>query len=77
MASRRKPLSVAVNGAEEASFDVTGEVFIRGDIAINKTGVHMRDRAKAFMVNFEELDLGEVSFPTFNILVVFNCLYPV
>ena len=67
-------LSVATNNERsiESSFDVSAEVFIRGDIAINKKGVHMRDREKAFMVNFEELDLGEVYmlavFPTYSVI---------
>lgn len=42
-----------------ASFDVDGDCFIKGDIAIHSTGVAMRDSPKTFTVVFEELRVGE------------------
>lgn len=44
----------------QRSFEINGECFIKGDIAINATGVAMRDADKSFTVVFEELALGEV-----------------
>jgi len=43
----------------EDSFDMDGETFIKGNLAINSTGVAMRDSPKSFTVVYEELKIGE------------------
>jgi mitogen-activated protein kinase kinase 3 len=59
--SKRRGLSVQISNSVEApSYDVTESLFIKGDIAINKTRVEMRDSEKAFVVNPDELTVGEV-----------------
>ena len=52
--------STELGGGEAPSYDVTESVFIKGDLAINRTGVRMRDRAKTFVVDASELQLGKV-----------------
>jgi mitogen-activated protein kinase kinase 1 len=43
----------------EDSFDMDGETFIKGNLAINSTGVAMRDSPKSFTVVYEELIIAE------------------
>ena len=38
----------------------TNDTFIKDDIAINKTGLHMRDSPKMFTVSPAELRVGEL-----------------
>ena len=52
--------SVELGGGEAPSYDVTESVFIKGDLAINRTGVRMRDRAKTFVVDASELEMAQV-----------------
>ena len=52
--------SVELGGDEAPSYDVTESVFIKGDLAINRTGVRMRDRAKTFVVDASELELAQI-----------------
>ncbi len=39
------------------SFDMDGETFVKGNIAITNTGVYIRDSSKVFNVVYEELDI--------------------
>lgn len=43
-------LDVAGDGTSDQSFNVTGGVFVKENIAINNTGVMMKDNPKAFTV---------------------------
>jgi hypothetical protein len=53
--------SVEFGGTTEApSYDVTESVFIKGDLAINRTGVRMAHRSKTFVVDQSELQLGKI-----------------
>ena len=47
-------------GQEAPSYDVTESVFIKGDLAINRTGVRMAHRSKTFVVDASELQLGKI-----------------
>lgn len=44
----------------EESFNMDGDVFVKGDIAINSTGVAMRNNPKKFTLLYEELRVGEL-----------------
>jgi len=61
-----KRLSLAIGestefgGGEAPSYDVTESVFIKGDLAINRTGVRMAHRNKTFVVDASELQLGKI-----------------
>lgn len=44
----------------EESFNMDGDVFVKGDIAINSTGVAMRNNPKKFTLLYEELEIGEL-----------------
>lgn len=63
MVSRRS-LSIDTRNAAhdpmEESFNMDGDVFIKGDIAINATGVAMRNNPKKFTLLYEELKIGEL-----------------
>lgn len=48
------------NDAFEESFIANGDVFIKDDIAINSTGIAMRDNPKKFTLHYEELEIGEI-----------------
>jgi mitogen-activated protein kinase kinase 3 len=58
---KKKGLTVQISHSVEApSYDITESLFIKGDIAINKTRVEMRDSEKAFVVDPKELVIGEI-----------------
>ena len=44
----------------ESSFNLEGDVFVKGDIAINSTGIMMRNNPKKFTLLYGELVIGEV-----------------
>ena len=46
--------------AYEASYDMDGDCFIKGNIAINSSGVAMRDSDRSFTVLYEELEVGPI-----------------
>ena len=54
----RAPFPYSSQAAED-SFDVHNGVFVKGNVAINETGVAMRDSPKTFTVNPSELKVGE------------------
>uniref|UniRef100_A0A7S2XY35 mitogen-activated protein kinase kinase n=1 Tax=Fibrocapsa japonica TaxID=94617 RepID=A0A7S2XY35_9STRA len=60
MKKRGPDLKVSVCKAAEDSFNADSEMFIKGDVAINSTGVVMRDSSKSFTVVYEELEIGDV-----------------
>ena len=52
-------LSVNIGGGQVDSFDMDGETFVKGNVAITATGVAMRDSPKSFTVVYEELEINE------------------
>jgi len=60
---RLQQLKININGDSdpmEESFNMDGDVFVKGDIAINSTGVAMRNNPKKFTLLYEELEIGEL-----------------
>jgi serine/threonine protein kinase len=64
MKSRRKDLRIDVKGRDDDKDDVSfiadGNVFIKDNVAINATGVAMRDNPKTFTLHYDELEIGEM-----------------
>lgn len=58
--SSRPSLHVDVAEDADKTFNVEGDVFVKDNIAINPTGILMKDNPKAFTVVPEELALYEV-----------------
>lgn len=58
----RKTLSIDTKNSDvfEESFIANGDVFIKGNVAINATGIAMRDNPKKFTLVYEELQLGDI-----------------
>lgn len=44
----------------EESFIANGDVFIKDNIAINSTGIAIRDNPKTFTLAYDELDMGDI-----------------
>eukprot|EP01038_Epipyxis_sp_PR26KG_P004777 gene4777-6699_t len=58
--SIRQKLSIDVQDAAEESFIANGDVFIKDNVAINSTGIAMRNNPKKFTLLYEELTIGEM-----------------
>jgi mitogen-activated protein kinase kinase 3 len=59
----RRALSIDIkSGGDvyEESFIANGDVFIKDDVAINATGVAMRNNAKKFTLAYDDLEIGEI-----------------
>lgn len=58
----RRSLSIDTKAQDyfEESFIANGDVFIKDNVAINATGIAMRDNPKKFTLLYEELSIGEM-----------------
>ncbi len=61
-ASFRRTLSIDTRGVDpcEESFIANGDVFIKDNVAINSTGIAMRNNPKKFSLLYEDLKVGEM-----------------
>eukprot|EP01035_Chromulina_nebulosa_P018869 gene18869-24655_t len=59
---RRSLLSISTTSAVdmEESFVANGDVFIKDNVAIDSTGIAMRNNPKVFSLAYDELELGEI-----------------
>jgi serine/threonine protein kinase len=59
---RRTPLSIDINesAGHEESFIANGDVFIKDNVAINKSGIAMRDNPKTFTLVYDEIEMGDM-----------------
>lgn len=60
---RRSALSISCaseSQSHEESFVANGDVFIKDNVAINSTGIAMRNNPKTFILAYDELELGEI-----------------
>ena len=58
---RRTPLSIDIHeSAHEESFIANGEIFIKDNVAINRTGIAMRDNPKTFTLVYDEIEMGDM-----------------
>ena len=48
------------DNAMEESFLTNGDVFIKDNVAINSTGIAMRDNPKTFTLLYDELEMGDI-----------------
>lgn len=55
----RKGLSVKINDITEDSFIADGDIFVKDNLAINASGIAMRNNPKTFNLEYEELEFGE------------------
>ena len=53
-------LAIHVSDAPEESYDADDQVFVRGNLAIDATGVAMRDQARSFQIAYHELLIGDI-----------------
>lgn len=53
-----KKLSIDVHESIEDSFIANGDVFIKDNVAINATGIIMKDNPKTFKLMYDELEIG-------------------
>lgn len=53
-----KKLSIDVHESIEESFIANGDVFIKDNVAINSTGIIMKDNPKTFKLIYDELEIG-------------------
>jgi mitogen-activated protein kinase kinase 1 len=78
--SRRKPsrlLSIDVEKSfGEESFVANGDVFIKDNVAINSTGIAMRNNPKTFTLAYDELELGQIIGRGCSSVVVFGVHAP-
>lgn len=56
----RRDLNIAINDAPEESFIADGNVFVKDNVAINATGIAMRNNPKTFTLVYEELEIGDM-----------------
>lgn len=58
----RRSLSIDTKSADphEESFIANGDVFIKDNVAINSTGIAMRNNPKRFSLMYEDLRIGEM-----------------
>jgi len=56
----RRALSIDVHDPYEESFIANGDVFIKDNVAINSTGIAMRDNPKTFQLIYDELEIGQM-----------------
>jgi mitogen-activated protein kinase kinase 1 len=55
-----RSLSIDIHDSIEESFHLDGDVFIKGKLAINSTGIAMRDNPKTFTLLYDELEMGDI-----------------
>lgn len=55
----RKGLSIKINDITEDSFIADGDIFVKDNLAINASGIAMRNNPKTFNLEYEELEFGE------------------
>ena len=53
-------LAIHVSEAPEESYDADDQVFVRGNLAIDATGVAMRDQPRSFQIAYDELSIGDI-----------------
>lgn len=59
--SQSRTLSIDIHESlVEESYIANGDVFIKDDVAINATGIAMRNNPKKFTLQYEELVIGEM-----------------
>eukprot|EP00622_Pseudochattonella_farcimen_P006863 FR742734.1.p1 GENE.FR742734.1~~FR742734.1.p1 ORF type:complete len:329 (+),score=29.23 FR742734.1:62-988(+) len=58
--SGRLHLAIHVNAPPDESYDADDQVFVRGNLAIDSTGVAIRDQPLCFTIAYDELELGEI-----------------
>jgi hypothetical protein len=57
----RSMLSIDVQDSfYEESFIANGDVFVKDNVAINSTGIAMRDNPKTFTLHYDELEMGDI-----------------
>lgn len=56
----RRALSIDIHDPYEESFIANGDVFIKDNVAINSTGIAMRDNPKTFQLIYDELEIGQM-----------------
>lgn len=60
--NRNTQLSIEINestgGFLEESFIANGDTFIKDNVAINKSGIAMRDNPKMFTLVYDEIEMG-------------------
>eukprot|EP01031_Cornospumella_fuschlensis_P027372 gene27372-33062_t len=58
----KRALSIDTKGGDfgEESFIANGDVFIKDNVAINASGIAMRNNPKKFTLHYEELRIGEM-----------------
>jgi mitogen-activated protein kinase kinase 1 len=56
----RRKLSIDIQDPAEESFIANGDVFIKDNVAINSTGIAIRNNPKKFTLLYEELVIGEM-----------------
>ena len=60
---RRQDMKLCIDvqdNAMEESFLTNGDVFIKDNVAINSTGIAMRDNPKTFTLLYDELEMGDI-----------------
>ena len=59
---RRTALSIDIHesASHEESFIANGEIFIKDNVAINSTGIAMRDNPKTFTLVYDEIEMGDM-----------------
>ena len=58
---RKSSLSIDIQESfHEESFIANGDIFIKDDVAINSTGIAMRNNPKTFTLVYDELEMGEI-----------------
>lgn len=55
----RKGLSIKINDITEDSFIADGDIFVKDNLAINASGIAMRNNPKTFNLEYEELEFGD------------------
>jgi mitogen-activated protein kinase kinase 3 len=60
--SRKPPLRIDIHDGSnhEESFIANGDVFIKDNVAINSTGIAMRNNPKTFTLVYDEIEMGEM-----------------
>eukprot|EP00603_Paraphysomonas_imperforata_P008927 CAMPEP_0114424216 /NCGR_PEP_ID=MMETSP0103-20121206/6573_1 /TAXON_ID=37642 ORGANISM="Paraphysomonas imperforata, Strain PA2" /NCGR_SAMPLE_ID=MMETSP0103 /ASSEMBLY_ACC=CAM_ASM_000201 /LENGTH=326 /DNA_ID=CAMNT_0001592949 /DNA_START=159 /DNA_END=1136 /DNA_ORIENTATION=- len=57
--SLKKGLSIKIHDITEDSFIADGDIFVKDNLAINASGIAMRNNPKTFNLEYEELEIGE------------------
>jgi hypothetical protein len=61
MKRHERRLSIEVQDSfYEENFITNGDVFVKDNVAINSTGIAMRDNPKTFTLLYDELEMGEI-----------------